>query len=115
MTSVSTVVWKNAPSREPPRTSVAPCSTARLTCSSRFSAAFSDESGPSAVSADGGVADLDLGELRGELLEERVVELVGDDEPLGRVARLPAVVEACVDRGLHRRVEVVGGEQDEGV
>ena len=115
MTSVSTVVWKKAPSRVPPCTSVAPCSTARSTCSSRPSAALSDESGPSAVLGRGRVARLDLGELRRELLEERVVELVDDDEPLGRVAGLAAVVEARVDRGLHGGVEVVGREQDEGV
>src|SRR3989304_2699447 len=59
VTSVSTVVWKNAPSRVPPCTSVAPCSIARLTCSSRPSAAFSEDSGPRAESADvGSVASI---------------------------------------------------------
>ena len=43
----------------PPECSVAPCATARSTCSARPSAAFADESGPSAVpSAAGSVLDL---------------------------------------------------------
>ena len=50
-----------------------------------------------------------------ELLEEIVVELVGDDEPLRRVAGLAGVVEAGADRGLDRFVEVLGSEQDERI
>ena len=86
-----------------------------MTCSSRPSAAFSEDSGPSAESRRRRVGRLDLGDLRAELLEEGLVQLVGDDEALGRVAGLAAVVEAGVDRVLHGGVEVVGREQDEGV
>src|SRR5690606_28495890 len=51
----------------------------------------------------------------GELLQERVVQLVRDDEPLGRVAGLPGVVQARVDGRTHGRVEVVRGQEDERV
>ena len=67
------------------------------------------------MSSCGRVARLDRGDRGGELLEERLVELVDDDEPLGRVAGLAGVVEARGDGGLDGRVEVVGAEQDERV
>jgi hypothetical protein len=51
----------------------------------------------------------------GELLEELVVELVDDDEPLGRVAGLAGVVEPGFGRRLGRPVEVFRAEQDERV
>ena len=43
------------------------------------------------------------------------MELVGDEEALGAVAGLSVVVQARIDGGLHRRVEVVGRQQDERV
>ncbi len=52
--SVRTVVSKKLPSRPPPATSFAPCSVARLTCSSSRSVAAAEDSGPSAVSAEVG-------------------------------------------------------------
>src|SRR6185503_12299013 len=107
---VRTVVEKKLPSRSPPATRVAPWSTARLTWSSRRSAAR----------ADGRVRRCRVARLHGgqggrELLEERVVELVDDDEALRRVARLPRVLQARADGGFDGRVEVVGAEQDERV
>ena len=61
------------------------------------------------------VAGLDLGERRGELLDEVVVELVDDDEPLGRVAGLAGVLQPPADGLLDDGVEVVGLEDDERV
>ncbi len=52
---------------------------------------------------------------RGELLDELVVQVVCDDEPLGGVAGLPGVVHPRRDAPLDNRVEVVGGKNDEGV
>ena len=60
---------------------------------------------PSACASDG----------RGELLDELVVEVVCDDEPLGGVAGLAGVVHPRRDGLLDDRVEVVGGEHDERV
>ncbi|HOT95479.1 MAG TPA: hypothetical protein PK089_09885, partial [Methanoregulaceae archaeon] len=56
-----------------------------------------------------------LQDLLGELVEELVVELLGDDETLRGIAGLAGVVEAGVDGGLDRAVQVVGREQDERV
>ena len=50
---------------------------------------------------------------RGEFLDELVVEVVCDDEPLGGVAGLPGVVDPRRDASLDNRVDVVGGKQDE--
>ena len=61
------------------------------------------------------IARLDRGQRGGELLHERLIELVGDDETLGRVAGLAGVLEAGVDRLLDRRIHVVGAEQDERI
>ena len=61
------------------------------------------------------VPRLGLLHLRGELLQEVVVEVVGDDEPLRGVARLARVVQAGVDGGLDGLVEVAGAQQDERV
>ena len=61
------------------------------------------------------VADLRAGHRGGELLDERLVQVVDDDEALGRVAGLAVVVQTSVDGGLHGGVEVVGGQQDERV
>ena len=63
----------------------------------------------------GRVAGRVLRQPGGELLEERLVQVVHHDEALGRVARLTAVVEACADRGLDRAIQVIGAEQDERV
>ena len=52
--SVSTVGSKKLPSRLPPTATFAPWSIARLTWSSRRSAAVLDESGPISVSSDVG-------------------------------------------------------------
>ena len=52
--SVRTAVLKKLPSRPPPATSVAPLSSARLTCSSSRSAASAEDSGPIVVSDDVG-------------------------------------------------------------
>lgn len=54
-------------------------------------------------------------QVSGELLQERVVEVVGHDEALGRVARLAGVVESRSHRGHDGGVEVVGAQQNEGV
>ena len=61
------------------------------------------------------VARLRPGERGGELLQELVVELVDDDEPLGGVAGLAAVVQPRRHRGIDRRIQVVGVQQDERV
>ena len=113
--SVSTVVEKKLPSRSPPATSFAPWSTARLTWSSRRSAAVEEESGPIVVSCERRVAGLDGGQRGGELLQERLVQLVDDDEPLGGVAGLAGVLQARADRRLDGGVEVVGAQQDERI
>ena len=86
---------------------MAPSATARFTCSSSRSAAATDDSGasPSAFSQH----------LLGELVQEVVVDALGDDDPLGGVARLPGVLEAAVDRGLHGGVQVVGAQHDERI
>ena len=118
VTSVSTVASTKAPgrsSRLPPVRSVAPLDTASSTCSSRLSAAASDESGPKPLDCVERVARGERAHRRGELLDEVVVELVDDDHPLRAVARLAGVAHATADRGLHRGAEVVGVEQDEGV
>ena len=100
----------------PPATSVAPCATALSTCSCQpLGRGLTDDSGPSTVSSANGSPTFDAGHRGRELLEERLVQVVDDDEPLGRVARLAGVVEARVDGGLHRAVEVVGRQQDERV
>ena len=59
-----------------------------------------------------------LGALQGGLgepLDERLVQVLGHDEPLGGVAGLTGVVEPRVDGGFHGGVEVVGGQHDERV
>ena len=48
----------------------------------------------------GGVTRLDLRDRVGELLQERLVQLVDDDEPLRGVARLAGVVEATGHGGI---------------
>ncbi len=47
--------------------------------------------------------------------QERLVELTGDDEPLGGVARLSGVLEPGTHRRLNGRVQIVGSEEDERV
>lgn len=51
----------------------------------------------------------------GDLLHETVVEVLGHDEALGRVAGLAGVVEPGIDGGLDRTVEIIGGQQHERV
>ena len=63
----------------------------------------------------GRIARLDLRHGGGQLVDERLVEVVGDNEALGRVARLAGVVEARRDRGADDAVEVVRAQQDERI
>src|SRR5947208_1162375 len=58
---------------------------------------------------------LHSGERGRELLEERLVELVDNDEPFRAVARLARVVDPRGDCVLDRLVEVVSAEDDERV
>ena len=113
--SVRTVVEKKLPSRSPPVTRVAPCSTARLTWSSRRSLAASEDSGPIGGVRRAGILRLDRRERGRELLEERLVELVDHDEALRRVARLAGVLEPRAHGRLDGGVEVVGAQEDERI
>ena len=63
----------------------------------------------------GRIARLDGGDGGRQLVDERLVEVVGDDEALGRVAGLAGVLEARRDGRLDDVVEVVGAEQDERI
>ena len=112
---VRTAVLKKLPSRPPPATSVAPASSASLTCASSRSAAAVDDSGPSAVSADDGSPGSTSVSAAVNFSTNVVVELVDDDEALGRVAGLAGVLQPAADRLLDDRVEVVGLEHDERV
>ena len=113
MIPVSTVDGKKFSFRSPSSATSAPCSIARSSWSWRRSAAVSTTAAPSR-SPRRRIAGLDRRHLLRELREEVVVELVGDDEPLGRVAGLAGVVEAGVGRRLDGLVEVAA-EQDERV
>ena len=54
-------------------------------------------------------------QLLGELLGERVVEGVDDDEPLGGVARLAGVLQTGRHGRVDRGAQVVTAQDDEGV
>ena len=91
--SVRTVGSKKLPLRPPPATTSAPWSIARLTWSSRRSAAAVDDSGPISLSDEVGSPGSTAVSAAVNFSRERLVEVVDHDEPLGGVARLPCVVE----------------------
>ena len=84
-------------------------------CACRSCAARSLDSGASDVDGSAGSPGEKVRERLLEALDEGLVEVLGDDQPLGGRAGLAGVLHPAHGRGLDGGAQVVGVEHDERV